>query len=255
MDMRSLTDMDSEGVMAVTDEVLTPTGVRTAVLALLLEGCFGENLLARGWPVLRAMTFHAPEPATSVERVRAVGELVRIGSRSALARGRVEDADEPGRLLGVGTIGFTMIALDDGYIPPDMQESLDASSEPADRSGSDLLETMGMSVPADEPVCRLDGTVHPAVMGPEGRLHGGAHQLMHEAAAVAAARIESGSSHVAPTDFSIHFAAPAMEGPIIATAQTVSHIGDDILCLVELVDAASDSRAKSMSTFRMKVNR
>jgi len=253
MDMRQTGDWTTEGLVPVTPDMLTPGGLRASLVALLLEGSFGDNLLAHGFPVLSQMTFHLSDGGAGVDRLRAEGELVQLGKRRASGRGRVVDADNPDRLIGYGTIGFTMIRPEGDYMPGDLKESLEADSEAyPDVSEKPLLEAMGMHVPPGEPVCELGGSIHPGVLGPEGRLHGGAHQLMHETAAIAAATLESGSERVLATEQSIQFIAPAFEGPFIASASILSASDEDLLCLVELRDSRGDA-PRSMSTFRLRV--
>ena len=253
MDLRQTGEWTTEGLMPVTPDLVTPGGLRASLAALLLEGSFGDNLLAHGFPVLSQMTFHLRDGGAGVDRLRAEGELVQLGKRRASGRGRVVDADDPDRLIGYGTIGFTMIRPEGDYMPVDLEESLEAEPEAyPDVSGKPLLEAMGMRVPPGEPVCELGGAIHPGVLGPEGRLHGGAHQLMHETAAIAAATLESGSERVLSAEQSIQFIAPAFEGPFVATADVLSASEDDVLCVVELRDARGEG-IRSMSTFRMRI--
>ena len=111
---------------------------------------------------------------------------------------------------------------------------------------------MGMRVRADEGVCEIDA-VHEGVAAPEGRLHGGAHQLMHEAAGLAAATTAAGSDRVRVEDFSIRFLAPAFVGPFVATASVLSSTAAGVLCQVELVDHGADERIRSLSTMRIRL--
>ena len=253
MDLRQTGESTAEGIVPVTSDLRTPGGIRASLAALLLEGSFGDNLLAHGFPVLSQMTFHLRDGADDVARLRSEGEILHLGARRVTARGRVVDADDPDRLIGFGTIGFSMIRPDGDYTPADLAASLEAEREDyPDVSGRPLLEAMGMRVPPGEPVCELGGAIHPGVLGPEGRLHGGAHQLMHETAAIAAATLESGTERVLAAEQSIQFIAPAFEGPFTAKARVLSASEEDLLCLVELRDARGDA-TRSMSTFRMRI--
>lgn len=253
MDLHQTGEWTTEGFAPVTPDLMTPGGLRASLAALLLEGSFGDNLLAHGFPVLSQMTFHLRDGAQNVERLHAEGELIHMGKRRASGRGRVVDADDPERLIGYGTIGFSMIRPEGDYTPADLDESLEAHRESyPDVSGKPLLEAMGMQVPPGQPVCELAGAIHPGVLGPEGRLHGGAHQLMHESAAIAAATLESGSERVIAAEQSIQFIAPAFEGPFVAKADILSASEDDLLCVVELRDARGEG-IRSMSTFRMRI--
>ncbi len=253
MDLRQTGEWTTEGFAPVTPDLMAPGGLRASLAALLLEGSFGDNLLAHGFPVLSQMTFHLRDGAEDVTRLRAEGELLHMDKRRANGRGRVVDADDPDRLIGYGTIGFSMIRPEGDYTPADLDASLEADRESyPDVSGKPLLEAMGMQVPPGQPVCELAGAIHPGVLGPEGRLHGGAHQLMHETAALAAATLESGTERVLAAEQSIQFIAPAFEGPFVAKADVLSASEEDVLCVVELRDARSDG-IRSMSTFRMRI--
>ena len=252
MDRWSTGELTCEGLMPIGPDAMTPGGIRAALIALLLEGIFGDNLLARGFPVLSNMTFQVRDTCHGVTRARAVGELARFGSRSAIGRGHVEDADEPSRVLGYGTIGFRMIQPRTDYTPAAMAKSLaNAAVRESDRPRRSILDAMGLRVDVDEGTCRVDD-VHGAVMGPEGRLHGGAHQLMHEAAAIAAATREADTNRVVTGDFNIHFVAPAVGGPFVARSRLLSKDARDALFSVELRDAAGDDAPRSLSMFRMR---
>jgi acyl-coenzyme A thioesterase PaaI-like protein len=254
MDRHSTGELTCEGVMPLGPDVMTPGGVRSALTALLLEGSFGGNLLARGWPVLSNMSYQVREGCEGVARARAVGELVRFGTKSAVARGRVEDADDPDRLLGYGTIGYRMIEPRVEYTSQEMKASLEtAPREPSgERERPGILEAMGLRIDVAKGTCELDA-VHPGLAGPEGRLHGGAHQLIHEAAVIAAATREAGTDRVRTGEFSIQFMAPALGGPFVARTRLVSAGSEDLLFGVELVDARDSDSPRSISTFRMVI--
>jgi acyl-coenzyme A thioesterase PaaI-like protein len=101
-------------------------------------------------------------------------------------------------------------------------------------------------------VCELRA-VHAGVVAPEGRLHGGAHQLMHEAAALSGVAAAVGTDQLRVEDFSIRFLAPAFRGPFVATSTVLSSSSDDVLCQVELIDEGADERVRSLSTARVRV--
>ena len=117
--------------------------------------------------------------------------------------------------------------------------------------GESILDAMDMRVRPGTGVCEL-AAVHAGVQAPEGRLHGGAHQLMHEAAALAGAGAAIDSDRVRVEDFSIRFLAPAFNGPFVATASVLSRSRDDVLCQVELIDHGADDRIRSLSSMRIR---
>jgi uncharacterized protein (TIGR00369 family) len=244
-------EMTAEGTMPVHPGILTPGGIRAALLALLIEGSFGGNILQAGlFPVLDNMTVHIRDGGEGVLAVKSRGEIVR-GAQRATAFGRVEDAGNPSRLLAYATIGYFMIQPRAEYMPQG-RSVMRASDDPGLPRESDrpILDVMEMRILPDEPVCELDH-VHPGVVAPEGRLHGGAHQLMHEAAALAAASRLWGTDAVQVQDFSIRFVKPAMRGPFQARASVLHTSATDILCQVVLTDRGADNRLRSLSTMRI----
>jgi acyl-coenzyme A thioesterase PaaI-like protein len=251
IEMGATGELTSGATMPVGPGIRTPGGIRAALLALLVEGGFGRNFLDAGlFPVLDNMSVHVVDGGDGVRSVRAAGEIVRPGSQRAVARGRVVDAENGDRLLAYAHIGYWMIQPRAEYMPggpavrPDDDRARVATSEP-------VLEAMGMRVHGGEGVCELDA-VHGGVAAPEGRLHGGAHQLMHEAAALSAASSAAGTERVRVADFSIRFLAPAFVGPFVASASVLWQHGADLLCQVELVDEGADERIRSLSTIRTR---
>ncbi|MFI4894226.1 MAG: PaaI family thioesterase [Phycisphaerales bacterium JB058] len=253
MEMGSTGEKTCEGTMPIGADIMTPGGLRAALPALLLEGILGNNLIRKGWPVLSNMSYQVRDGADGVARARAVGEVVRIGRTAAINRGRIEDADHPERLLAYGILGFRMIEPQSDYHPKELMKSLATPPGSAsDEVRPGILEAMGLQIDIDEGTCELD-CVHPGLMGPEGRLHGGAHQLMHEAAAIAAATREAGTDRVRTGEFTIHFIAPTRGGPFVARTQLLSRGSEDLLFGVELGDAEGTGRPCSVSTFRMVI--
>jgi acyl-coenzyme A thioesterase PaaI-like protein len=247
-------ELTSAGTMPVGPDIRTPGGIRAALLALLVEGGFGGNFLDAGlFPVLDNMTVHVLDGGDGVTSARAEGDIVRRASQRAVARGRVVDADDPSRLLAFAHIGYWMIQPRSEYMPGGSGTRVTADEGearvPPDES---ILDAMGMRVRADDGVCELDA-VHEGVAAPEGRLHGGAHQVMHEAAGLAAATTAGGTDRVRVEDFSIRFLAPAFVGPFVATASVLSRDPAGVLCQVELVDHGADERIRSLSTMRIRV--
>jgi acyl-coenzyme A thioesterase PaaI-like protein len=252
--MEATGELTSGGTMPVGDDIRTPGGIRAALLALLVEGGFGRNFLDAGlFPVLDNMTVHVRDGGDGVTTVRAEGEIVRPGSQRAVARGHVVDANDPSRLLAFAHIGYWMIQPRSEYMPGgSATRATTPDGAPRVPPDQPILDAMGMHVDAARGTCELDA-VHGGVAAPEGRLHGGAHQLMHEAAALAAATTATRTDRVRIEDFSIRFLAPAFVGPFVATATLLSRPADDVLCQVELVDRGADERIRSLSTMRIRV--
>jgi acyl-coenzyme A thioesterase PaaI-like protein len=245
-------ELTSAGTMPVGPDIMTPGGIRAALLALLVEGGLGANFLGAGlFPVLDNMTVHVRDGGDGVTTALAEGEIVRPGTRRAVARGRVVDADAPSRLLAYAHIGYWMIQPRDEYMPDGPARAAGAE-EPRVAPTVPILDAMEMRVRPGSGVCELRA-VHAGVVAPEGRLHGGAHQLMHEAAALSGVAAAVGTDQLRVEDFSIRFLAPAFRGPFVATSTVLSSSSDDVLCQVELIDEGADERVRSLSTARVRV--
>lgn len=250
MTMSKTGDVTTSALAPVDDGIRTPGGIRAALLALLIEGGFGANFLDAGlFPVLDNMTVHVNDGGEGVTTAAATGELLHVGSRRGFATGRAFDADAPDRVLAHAHIGFAVIRPEGDYMPGGGVRLDDGP--PAGGSTESILEAMDMEVPAGSGTCRL-ASVHDGVVAPEGRLHGGAHQLMHEAAALSAASTGLGTDQVRVSDFSIRFMSPALRGPFVATADLLSADAGEAVCQVLLVDSAEEGRVRSMSTMRIR---
>ena len=175
--------------------------------------------------------------------------LVRRSKQRAVARGRITDGRDPSRVLAYATIAYRMIEPEGEYMPGD-RRAAEPEAGPPTASPEPILDAMAMRVRPDEGVCELD-EVHAGVLAPEGRLHGGAHQLMHEAAGLAAARRALRTDAVRVGDLAIRFLAPAMAGPFVATASVVAGSDDEVLCQVDLVDRGGGDDVRSLSSMRV----
>src|SRR3954454_1798846 len=89
MQMTVVTEMASSALVPAGPDIKTPGGIRTALLALLMEAGFGGNFLQYGlFPVLDNMTVHVRDGGADVELLKSEGELVRKGAQRGMARAR-----------------------------------------------------------------------------------------------------------------------------------------------------------------------
>jgi hypothetical protein len=130
---RVTSDTTAEATMPVDPGIVTPGGIRGALLALLIEGSFGGNILGAGlFPVLDNMTVHIRDGGSGVRTVRSRGEIMR-GAQRAAAYGRVEDAESPSRLLAYASIGYFMIQPRGEYMPQGARRCAGSRRAPARR--------------------------------------------------------------------------------------------------------------------------
>jgi uncharacterized protein (TIGR00369 family) len=247
LDMRStrVSEMVAEGTMPIGDDIRTPGGVRAALPALLIELCTGQFAISLGMIVLSDMTLHLRDRGTDLDAVRGEVRLVRTGRSRVVGVGRLDAVGEPSRVVGYGTVSIAVLG------PLDVPLSGPPEVHGRPEKPPPILDAMGMTL-RDDGACEL-AEVHAGVWGPQNRLHGGAQQLMAEAASLAAAGNAVGTDRVVTSDLSVRFIYPAMNGPFVAMPTVVDQSDDDVLCRVDLVDTGNDYRLCSISTIRTQV--
>ena len=248
LDMRStrISDVLAEGTMPIGDDIRTPGGIRAALPALLIELITGQFAISLGMIVLSDMTLHLRDRGVGLDAVRGEVRLVRTGRSRVIGVGRLDALADPDRLVGYGTVSIAVL----GPLDVPLSGPPPVHGRPADPPP--ILDAMGMVIRPDDSACVL-AEVHTGVVGPQDRLHGGAQQLMAEAASLAAAAGAAGTDRVVTGDLSIRFVYPALSGPFVATPTVVSQSDDDVLCRVDLVDTGNEDRLVSVSTIRTRI--
>jgi acyl-coenzyme A thioesterase PaaI-like protein len=245
MSATRLSDVVAEGTMPIGDDIRIPGGIRAALPALLIELITGQFAISLGLIVLSDMTLHLRDRGVDLDAVRGEVRLVRTGRSRVIGVGRLDAVGDPNRVVGYGTVSIAVLGpLDVPLSGPPRVHGRPTNPPP-------ILDAMGMVI-RDDSACEL-AAVHPGVVGPQDRLHGGAQQLMAEAASLAAAAKAAGTEHVVTGDLSVRFVYPALNGPFVAAPIVVSQSDDDVLCRVDLVDTGNDNRLVSISTIRTRI--
>ena len=246
MESTRISDVLAEGSMPVGDDIRIPGGIRAALPALLIELVTGQFAISLGMIVLSDMTLHLRDRGAGLEALHAEVRLVRTGRSHVIAVGQLADLDDPSRLVGYGTVSIAVLGPLDSQLtgPPPVNGRPD--------NPPPILDAMGMYIRDEDSACVL-AAVHTGVVGPQNRLHGGAQQLMAEAASLAAAAKAAGTDKVVTSDLSVRFIYPALNGPFVAMPTVVSQSDDDVLCRVDLVDTGNDDRLVSISTIRTRI--
>ncbi len=248
LDMRAtrVSDVVAEGTMPIGDDIRIPGGIRAALPALLIELVTGQFAISLGMIVLSDMTLHLRDRGDDLDAVRGEVRLVRTGRSRVIGVGRLDAVADPSRVVGYGTVSIAVLGpLDVPLSGPPPVHGRPTNPPP-------ILDAMGMFIREDDSACVL-AAVHTGVVGPQDRLHGGAQQLMAEAASLAGAEKAAGTDRVVTGDLSIRFVYPALNGPFVATPTVVSQGDDDVLCRVDLVDTGNDDRLVSISTVRTRI--
>lgn len=246
MESSRVSDTVARGAMPIGDDIRTPGGIRAALPALLVERITGEFAISFGLIVLSDMTLHVRDRGIDLDAVNAEVRLVRTGRTRVIGVGRIEDAADASRVIGYGTVSIAVLGpLDVPLAAPDVVVGRPSNPPP-------ILDAMAMVIRDDTSACEL-ASVHAGVWGPQNRLHGGAQQLMAEAASLAGASRAAGTDRVVTGDLSIRFVYPALNGPFVATPTVISQSDDDVLCRVDLIDTGNDDRLTSVSTIRTRI--
>lgn len=253
MEARRVSENVAEGTMPIAPDICTPGGVRASLVGLLMELVNGPFSIELGVIVLSDMTLHMRDAALDVEAVRAEVTIVRRGRQRVIGVGRVHDVNDPSRLVAFGTTSIAVIGGAD-TVAPSIRTAQLPTTRAMDFAGTtvpDILTVMAMPIRDEDQACLL-GRVHPGVVGPQGRVHGGAQQVMAEAAALAAAGRALGTDKILTADMSIRFVYPNLNGPFEAIPTVVTATDDDALCQVELFDHGNEGRLTSFTTCRVR---
>jgi uncharacterized protein (TIGR00369 family) len=240
-----ISDVLARGAMPIGDDIRTPGGLRAALPALLIELITGQFAISLGLIVLSDMTLHLRDRGTDLDGLDGEVRLVRTGRSRVIGVGRLVGAGDPARLVGFGTVSIAVLG------PLDVPLSGPPAVHGRPDNPPPILDAMGMMI-RDDCACEL-AAVHAGVWGPQNRLHGGAQQLMAEAASLAAAARAARTDRVVTGDLSIRFVYPALHGPFVATPTVVHEGDDDVLCRVDLVDTGNDDHLCSIATVRTRI--
>ena len=178
MESTRISDVLAEGSMPVGDDIRIPGGIRAALPALLIELVTGQFAISLGMIVLSDMTLHLRDRGIGLDALRAEVKP-RAHRPFACHCGRpARGPADPSRLVGYGTVSIAVLGPLDTQLtgPPPVNGRPD--------NPPPILDAMGMYIRDEDSACVL-AAVHTGVIGPQNRLHGGAQQLMAEAASLA----------------------------------------------------------------------
>jgi len=251
----------ARGEMPVDDDIRTPGGLRAASTGLLMELVAGEFARSFGLIVLSDMTIHLRDPGLDVDHLACEMHVVRAGRSRVIAEGQLTSIGDD-RLIAYSTVSIAALG-GKMVLNVETTTAMGHWSDPAHRTSDPtapspgprplILDAVGLTIRDEDDACEL-GRPHGGVGGPQGRLHGGAQQLMAEAAALAAATRSLGTDRVLTSDLSIRFIYPAIVGPFVAVPTVLSATGDDVLVRVELTDEGNN-RLTSLSTLRIRLSK
>jgi acyl-coenzyme A thioesterase PaaI-like protein len=242
---RRLGDDSAETTMPVNDDVRVSGGLRAAPLGLAFEQGVGSYLFDLTMAVPSQISLHVRDDGAGVEAVRSVTRLVRLGRSLVVTDGEIRDFDEPSRLIGYGSIVWSVI----GDAPGTSRTAPDAA--PFEPAGVDVVDAAGITRLPDGSGCQVAG-ITPETTGPGGILHAGMFQLLCEEAALAASEDTTGTTTLHAVDCTYNFLQPGKIGPFIATAEVVYVGPEGVDTRVTVHDVGNDNRVPALAFVRVR---
>lgn len=224
-----------------------------AALAVFVQSMAGVNVFPiTPMVVPTSVVVHLRDHAEGIEELEGHSEVVRAGRTSAVTSATIVSASDPSRLVAHALATW---AFPGGPVEPRGQNR---GASAASYEGTYSASLVDWLAPVDHAEGLAVHDVRPAVAEPvalggtESRtMHGGPIQILNEASARTHARSSAGSQDVALLDFATYFLAPARDVPLVARAETVARLGDDLDVRVEL--RRPDARLCSFSEGRFRI--
>jgi acyl-coenzyme A thioesterase PaaI-like protein len=232
----------AEGRMRIRPDLRGPVGVLAAPLGIALLDTAGINVdpLARVAPTRIDVDLF--EPAADVEEVHVDGRVVREGRSQLFTEGRLTDARDRRRVLGVGSTHWAVLGANPGFEYVDHRTSAPPGPDPPP-----LHEVFGA-------VSRADGELEIPALRPElggSALHQGPLQVVPEAAALLAAQRAAGVDlWIEHQGTSI--VARASEPPLVTHSEVLSDRLGAVTVRVELRAAGRGDRVCAVTLCRFR---
>ena len=181
-------------------------------------------------------------PALDVARIHTLGSVVREARTQLFTECRFEDADSPGRIIGVGAANWTIID-----VTPEGFEYTDPGPGYPEGPGVPSMAEAFELKPLPGGGFRLPG-LSPRV-GTE-ILHHGPILVGCEQSALQAAAAATGSEEWVLSSWSVRIVRGGRRKPFDFSAQALAATPEGVLCRSLLKDAAGDTLAVSHSSYR-----
>ena len=223
----------AEGRMRIRRDMRTSGGgLRAAPVAIAMLDTAGINIDRFYHAACTHIDVHLVDPGRDVGELRIVGRVVREARSAVFTEADFEDADRPGRLLGVGTVGWSII----GPTPPGFVYTDPGPGVP-DAPDLPPLERVYEAHPAAGGGYAIDG-LSPR-LGTD-VLHHGPILVASESAALDAIAAASGACEVDVETSSMRLVQAGRRGPFVATAEVVGRVGDTFACRSQMRDEGLD---------------
>jgi hypothetical protein len=230
----------AEGWTTVRSHLRTPWSFLGAPLAISMLDTAGINIDRLYHLGLTQIDVQMYGAGLDVTRVHTIGTVVRIARTQVFTECRFEDADRPGRVIGVGGANWSIIAATpEGFEYTDPGPGFEDGSVPAiaDAFGFEPLESGGFVLPGLSPRIGTD-TLH------HGPMLVGLEQTALESAAMA-----TGTQSLVLQSMMMRIVRAGRRGPFRCTARTMADTGQAAGTRAEMADGAGDTIALAFALY------
>jgi acyl-coenzyme A thioesterase PaaI-like protein len=227
----------AEGHTTLRSHLLTPGSVSGAALAISMMDTAGINVDRVYLLGLTEVDLQLYEPARDVARFRTVGHVLRWARSQVFTECRFEDADQPGRVLGVGAANWSVIApTPEGFEYTDPGAGLPESPDTPGMTSAFQLEPApggGWVLPALSP--RVGSEV----------LHHGPILVGTEQSVLDAAAAATGADALALRSWTMRIVKAGRRAPFTVSADVLAVTNGTVGSRAELVDGEGETIAVS----------
>ena len=235
----------AEGRMRIRGDMRTAAGaVLTAPVAIAMLDTAGINIDRFYHAACTHIDVHLVDVGLDVGELRTVGSVVREARTAVFTEARFEDAGVPGRLLGAGTVGWSIIGptppgfeytnpgagVEDAPDMPALPEAYEAHARPG---GGYLIDGLSRRIGTEV-------------------LHHGPILVSSEAAALDAVSASAGKAGLAVETASVRLVRAGKRGPFAVTAEVIGNVGSVYACRAEMRDEGSDGAVVATGFFRIR---
>jgi acyl-coenzyme A thioesterase PaaI-like protein len=234
----------AEGRMRLRRDMRNGTGLLTAPLAVAMLDTAGINIDRYYQAAPTQVDVPVLDAATDVEEIRIYGTVVREGRTQLFTEARIEDAYQPGRLLALGTVSWSVSgATAEGFVYRDPGSGV-----------PDQATLPPLPLAYDAQACPEGGYMIPGLSTRVGTqaLHHGPILVTLEAAALNAASLTVGDDERRIETASTRLVRAARRGPFVARAEVVGEAGDTIACRAEMRDRGADNSVVAVALLRLR---
>jgi hypothetical protein len=230
----------AEGSMTIRSHLRTPWSLLGAPLAISMLDTAGINIDRLYHLGLTQIDVQLYVPGLDLTRVHTIGTVVHVARTQVFTECRFEDADRPGRTIGIGAANWSIIAATpEGFEYADPGPGFEDGSVPA------IATAFGFAPLASGGLV-LSG-LSPRV-GTE-TLHHGPMLVGLEQSALESAVVAHRTEALELRSLTMRIVKAGRRGPFTCTARTVASAGQAAGARAQMTDGAGDTIALAFALY------